>query len=226
MPTLDWERRLGYPESIVIGVDEVGRGCLAGPVVAGAVVLPWRLNGGSERLEGEPKDWIARITDSKLLKAGVRDELSEKIWTWAGASAVGVASVEEIDEINILRASHLAMFRAVEAALKTALETAPAGCPVRILVDGNQIPREFVTAGWNSQAVVKGDRECLSIACASIIAKVWRDRHLQELDAEYPGYGLAVHKGYPTPVHLQALRERGVTGIHRRSFGPVKQVLG
>lgn len=216
MPTLDWERKLGYPGTVVIGVDEVGRGCLAGPVVAGAVVLP-----GPDRFEGEPQGWIARITDSKLLKVGVRNELSENIWAWAGASAVGVATVEEIDAINILRASHLAMYRAVESVLKKVAT----GVPVQILVDGNQIPREFHSAGWTSQPVVKGDRECLSIACASIIAKVWRDRHLEELDLEYPGYGLGVHKGYPTPVHLRALRERGVTGIHRRSFGPVKQVL-
>ncbi len=181
------------------GVDEVGRGPLAGDVVAAAVIL-------------DPARPIPGLRDSKKLSPRRREELALLIMEQAQAWSVARASVAEIDELNILQASLLAMHRAVRA-----LEPQPA----YVLVDGNRLPR------WDypSEPVVKGDDRVPAIAAASILAKVQRDRELVDLERQYPGYGFAVHKGYPTASHLEALRTLGVTPVHRRSFGPVRALL-
>lgn len=210
-PSLRYERELGHPSVLVAGMDEVGRGCLAGPVYAAALILP-----EFEDLASEVKKhrWLARVRDSKLVPVDVREELVPLIERWARAWAVGVASVEEIDKINIFHASHLAMKRAVEG-----LGLAPA----RLLIDGNYAPKGFACP---ITPVVKGDQQCLSVAAASIIAKVARDRKMAELDLVYPGYGFASHKGYSAPVHFEALKRLGPCEIHRRSFSPVAEAYG
>lgn len=183
---------------VIAGVDEVGRGPLAGDVIAAAVILPdYPLSG---------------LTDSKALSETRRVALAEMIQREAKAWALGRSSVAEIDELNILQASLLAMRRAVEAL---------SICPDLVLVDGNRLPKW----PYEARAIVKGDLTEPAISAASILAKVSRDREMVELDGRYPGYGLATHKGYPTKAHLAALRERGVSPIHRRSFGPVKRLL-
>lgn len=187
------------PQGNVAGVDEVGRGPLAGPVVAAAVIL-------------DPENPIEGLNDSKALSEKKRDALYPEILDKALAWSIARAEVEEIDEINILQASLLAMTRAVEG-LKIP--------PDYALVDGNKLP-ELPCPG---EAVVKGDSRVAAIAAASIIAKVARDREMVEMDEKYPGYGLAGHKGYPTKVHMQAIKELGVTPIHRRSFGPVRKII-
>ncbi|MGE3482274.1 MAG: ribonuclease HII [Gammaproteobacteria bacterium] len=187
-------------ELLVAGVDEAGRGPLAGPVVAAAVIL-------------DPNRPIAGVNDSKLLSAPRRLRLEAAIQAQALAWALGRAEVEEIDRLNILQATLLAMQRAVAA-----LDPAPR----RALVDGDRCPRLACPA----QAIVKGDQKVAAIAAASILAKVARDREMEALDALYPGYGLARHKGYPTRDHVEALQRLGVTPIHRRSFAPVRDLLG
>jgi ribonuclease HII len=184
---------------LIAGVDEVGRGPLAGDVVAAAVIL-------------DPKRRIAGLADSKLLTPERREVLHERIMARALATAIARASVDEIDSLNILHASLLAMHRAVSA-----LPIQPAF----VYVDGNRLP----SWQYKSEAVVQGDGRIAAIAAASIIAKVTRDRELTALDAQYPGYGFAQHKGYATQMHLQALRDLGPTPIHRRSFMPVKDLL-
>jgi ribonuclease HII len=183
----------------IAGVDEVGRGPLAGDVVAAAVIL-------------DPERPIEGLRDSKKLTEPRREALAELIRERALSWAVARASVAEIDQLNILQASLLAMTRAV-----TALDPQP----TYVLVDGNRLPR------WDypSEPVIKGDDRVPAIAAASILAKVQRDNELVALDAEYPGYGFASHKGYPTAVHLSALENLGVTPVHRRSFAPVRKLL-
>lgn len=205
-PTLEEEYRVGYPSLLVAGVDEVGRGCIAGPVVAGAVILPLVVD-----YESEP--WLSEVTDSKELAATVRERLAPKIWAWALSAATGLSTVEEIDKINIFHASHLAMTRAVQGLNVR---------PQHLLIDGKFLPKQGLSAP--ASAIIKGDLRCLSIACASIIAKVWRDHLMEELDQEFPGYGLAQHKGYPTPEHAKALQKLGALRIHRRSFKTVSEV--
>lgn len=184
---------------MVAGVDEAGRGCLAGPVVAAAVVIPR----GFEHFT---------LDDSKKLTAPRREEIyAELMADDRLIIAVGRAGVEEIDRLNILRASHLAMERAVRA-----LPAVPGG----LLIDGLPV-RPFPFA---HQAVVGGDALCLSIAAASVVAKVTRDRLMVDADREHPGYGFARHKGYGTPGHLAALKALGPSPLHRRSFGPVMQM--
>lgn len=183
----------------IAGVDEVGRGPLAGDVVAAAVIL-------------DPQRPIAGLRDSKKLSESRRETLAEQIRERAVAWAVARSSVAEIDRLNILEAALLAMRRAVRA-----LDPQPG----YVLVDGNRLPRWEYAA----EPVVKGDDRVPAIAAASILAKVTRDRELVELEREYPGYGFASHKGYPTAAHLEALRTLGVTPVHRRSFGPVKALL-
>lgn len=183
----------------VAGVDEVGRGPLAGPVVAAAVIL-------------DPERPIVGLADSKVLSAAKRERLAEEIRQRALAWGLGRAEVEEIDRINILQASLLAMQRAV-AALPVV--------PQFALIDGNRCP----SLPCPAEAVIKGDARVASISAASILAKVARDRELIELDARYPGYGLAKHKGYPSKQHLEALASLGVTPIHRRSYAPVRRLL-
>jgi ribonuclease HII len=186
-------------KNFLAGVDEVGRGPLAGDVVAAAVIL------------GEGHG-IVGLADSKKLSEKKREALFEEITEKALAFFVARASVEEIDELNILQASLLAMKRAVEGLVRQ---------PVFVLVDGNKLPR------WTyaSEAVIKGDSLIEEISAASILAKVTRDRELDTLDTLYPGYGLARHKGYPTKAHLLALQHLGPCIIHRKSFGPVKSLL-
>ncbi|MFL5814969.1 MAG: ribonuclease HII [Bdellovibrionia bacterium] len=216
-PNLDWENNLGHPSLQIVGVDEVGRGCLAGPVVAGAVALPL----SSDSFSRELYPWLDEITDSKCLKPETRERLAPLIEAWAPASAVGVASVDEIDTINIYHASHLAMRRAVEQVVAQ-LAAKGLAAVSHILIDGNALPKNLPA---KATAVVKGDLQCFSIAASSIIAKVWRDREMERYEAQYPGYGLGVHKGYATPVHSESLKKLGATSIHRKSFAPVKAVL-
>lgn len=187
------------PPGRVAGVDEAGRGPLAGPVIAGAVIL-------------DPSRPIDGLQDSKRLTARRREHLYEEIRERALAWAVGRAEVDEIDRINILQASLLAMQRAVQALM-------PA--PEHVLVDGNRCP-EFACP---AQAIVKGDDKVAAISAASIMAKVTRDREMIDMDQAFPGYGLAQHKGYPSKAHIEALETLGITPIHRRSYAPVRRIL-
>jgi ribonuclease HII len=182
---------------LVAGVDEAGRGPLAGPVVAAAVILDQR----------QP---IRGLADSKVLSAPVREGLFEEIRARALCCSIAQASVDEIDRLNIFHATMLAMSRAVEGLrLK----------PNRVLVDGNRLPPLSVAA----EAIVQGDARVKSISAASILAKVHRDRLCQELHEAHPQYNFAGHKGYPTPEHLEALRTHGPCAHHRRSFAPVRE---
>ena len=184
---------------LMAGVDEAGRGPLAGPVVAAAVILD----------EMHP---IAGLNDSKKLTALRRERLYDEIRAKALCCSVAQASVEEIDRLNILQATLLAMRRAVEGLrLK----------PAKVLVDGNRLPVLDMLA----EAIVGGDALIPSISAASILAKVTRDRWCAELDQQYPQYGFAAHKGYGTAVHLAALRAHGACPEHRKTFAPVTQVL-
>lgn len=184
---------------LIAGVDEVGRGPLAGPVTAAAVVLdPTRIPEG--------------LNDSKVLTAKVRDRLFDRILAVADVS-VAHATVEEIDRLNILYASHLAMCRAV-AGLRTA--------PCMALIDGNMIPRDLTC---NAVALIKGDGRSVSVAAASIVAKVVRDRIMVDLAQQHPGYGWEKNAGYPTKTHREALLALGVTPHHRRSFKTVHNIL-
>jgi ribonuclease HII len=183
----------------IAGIDEVGRGPLAGPVTAAAVILdPGRIPAG--------------LADSKTLTSAKREKLFDLILANAQCS-VAHASVEEIDSLNILRASHLAMERAVAG-----LPLTPDHC----LIDGNLIPTGLK---GRAEAIVKGDAKSLSIAAASIIAKVTRDRLMVDLAQQHPGYGWEVNAGYPTKLHLNALLNLGVTAWHRRSFKPIHNIL-
>jgi ribonuclease HII len=187
------------PDLLTCGADEAGRGPLAGPVIAAAVIL-------------DPARPIDGLRDSKQLSPQMRERLAEAICDRAAAFAIAGASVEEIDRLNILQASLLAMKRAIEA-----LEPAPAVA----LVDGNQLPRLRIEV----QAIVGGDALIPSISAASILAKTRRDRLMTEFDALYPGYGFAEHAGYPTPQHLRRLQALGPCSIHRRSFAPVMALI-
>ncbi len=200
VPTDELEQALRSRGHIrIAGVDEVGRGPLAGPVVAAAVVL---------NLDVVPDG----LNDSKKLTAKRRAKLEDLIRETAYV-AIGEASVEEIDELNILRASHLAMERAV-AALNPA--------PDYLLIDGNMIPKHLKQP---SQVVIKGDARSVSIAAASIVAKNWRDRLMVDLAQQHPGYGWETNAGYPSKQHREALQNLGVTPHHRRSFKPVHNIL-
>ncbi|MES2817854.1 MAG: ribonuclease HII [Pseudomonadota bacterium] len=183
-------------EALVAGVDEVGRGPLCGPVVTAAVIL-------------DPRRPILGLNDSKKLTETRREALFDEIREKALAWCIARAEVEEIDRLNILHATLLAMQRAVEGLSVV---------PRLALIDGNRCP----VLSMPSQAVIQGDGQVPAIAAASILAKVSRDREMRDLDGQYPGYGLAQHKGYPTPVHLEALQRLGATAIHRRSFAPVR----
>lgn len=183
---------------LVAGVDEVGRGPLAGDVVAAAVIL-------------DPRNPIDGLADSKKLSEKKRQQLFEQIHCQALAVSIGRAGVEEIDQLNILWASMLAMKRAVD------------GLPVRpalVQVDGNRIP----DWDYRAEAVIKGDQKIACISAASIIAKVVRDEEMLELSRRFPQYGFDKHKGYPTRAHCEALRQHGASEVHRRSFRPVAEV--
>ena len=186
------EDGISGPGRIIAGVDEAGRGCLAGPVVAGAVILD----------ENRP---IHGLRDSKALSEKRRNELFEQIHEKALAYSVGMTAAEEIDRINILRAALLAMEKAVLSLGRK---------PDFLLIDGNS----KTSLPIRQEAIIKGDSKCASIAAASIVAKVTRDRIMTEIETEYPGYGFSRHKGYPTKEHLGALRNLGPCPIHRKSF--------
>ena len=180
----------------IAGVDEAGRGPLAGPVVAAAVIL-------------HPAHTIVGLADSKLLSEKTREKLFAEIIANAIAYSIGSASVDEIEDINILQASLLAMRRAVSG-----LSVAPS----EIWVDGNQDPK----CPFKTKLIIQGDRSESLISAASILAKVTRDRLMQKLDRQYPGYGLAKHKGYGTKEHLAALKRLGPSECHRKGFAPIK----
>lgn len=193
---MDWlfyeNKYISQGKNLICGVDEAGRGPLAGPVCAAAVIMPEGLI-----IEG--------VNDSKKLTAKKREKLFDIIKNEAVSYSVAFASASEIDEINILNATHLAMTRTVESLEKV---------PEVVLVDGNSLPKWY----YNSEAIIKGDAVCHSIACASILAKVSRDR-LMLLEAEkYPQYSFEKHKGYGTKVHVQAIKEYGPCPIHRKTF--------
>ena len=183
-------REKGY--TAICGVDEAGRGPLAGPVFAAAVILPYECN-------------IERLNDSKKLSPKVREKLFDEICDTALAYGIASASVEEIDSINILNAAMLAMRRAIDALHIT---------PDLALIDGNRSPECNV----ETLAIVKGDARSASIAAASILAKVARDRAMDELAKEYPEYAFEQHKGYPTKLHYEKIAEHGILPIHRKSF--------
>jgi len=182
--------------ALLAGVDEAGRGPLAGPVAAAAVILC------TEEITG--------LTDSKLLSANRRKLLEPCIRKNALAWCIACASVEEIEQMNILQASMLAMRRAV---------TGLAMQPDKVLVDGNRLPQW----SYDSEAIVGGDRKVAAISAASILAKVWRDEYMIRLHEQYPVYGFSRNKGYPTKFHLEALKEHGPVVVHRRSFAPVRR---
>ncbi len=183
----------------VCGIDEAGRGPLAGPVVAAAVILPQ----GYE---------LPGLNDSKKLTARKREALYEALMADAAVQkCIALATVAEIDELNILRATHLAMRRAAEGV--------PGGVDF-CLIDGLPVPGFPLP----SRSIVKGDARCLSIAAASILAKVWRDHHMLELHRQFPEYGFDRHAGYGTKAHMQAIRDHGATIHHRRTFAPVAQL--
>jgi len=201
-PNLENEDKLklqGY--EFIAGIDEVGRGALAGPVVAGAVILP----------RGYPP-WFKSVRDSKELSPRQRECLFHLIDQEAIAVGVGIVSHQMIDTVNILKSTKLAMMQAIEKLSKQ---------PQFLLIDGLTLPQCPIP----QKGVIKGDKSCLSIACASIIAKVTRDHIMKELDKVYPGYDLARHKGYATGEHIFHLKQLGPSPIHRLSFAPVRNVI-
>ncbi len=197
-------RDLDAAIDLTAGVDEAGRGPLAGPVVAAAVIL-------------DPARPVDGLADSKALSPAQRAELAPRIRRQAIAWGVGLASAEEIDAINILQATLLAMRRAVFALAVPA---------TRLEVDGNRLPRlDGLPAVRSAVAIVKGDSKVAAISAASILAKTVRDHVMEQLDTRYPGYGFAIHKGYPVPAHLAALDALGASPVHRRSYAPVRSRL-
>ena len=226
-PDLTSEANLGFFASkAIIGVDEVGRGCLAGSVVAAAAML--HQNAGEQlhffasgarpkkKLPAAQKhlEVLLEVRDSKLIPEPARAPLAEAVKAFVRGYEIGEASVDEIETLNILYASHLAMERAVFGLEKKLGLKADF-----ILVDGNLVPRAFLGRG---HPLIKGDQKSFTIACASIIAKVYRDQMMHDLDLVYPGYGLKEHKGYSTPHHKRKIQELGATKIHRMSFRGVR----
>lgn len=190
-------------EYFICGVDEAGRGPLVGSVVAAAVVL-------------DPMKPIQGLKDSKKLTALSRERLYDEIISNAKAYAIAESSAIEIDEINILQASLLAMKRAIEG-----LADQLGRLPDKALIDGNRCPQLTISA----EAIVKGDSKEPAISAASILAKVTRDRQMIALHEKYPQYGFNQHMGYPTPVHLEAIKAKGICSEHRKTFGPVRAVI-
>lgn len=198
MPDLSYEDRYRHLGTVA-GIDEAGRGPLAGPVVAAAAVLP-------------PGFINFGITDSKLLSEKKREEFYSRIMEEGIITAVGIVNHQVIDQINILQATHLAM--------RKALSRLPVDVHI-LLIDGLKLPG----VKQKQEKVIKGDQKVLSISVASIVAKVTRDRIMKCFDEIYPGYGFASHKGYPTKSHREAIKKLGVTSVHRRTFGPVAECL-
>jgi len=202
-PNLDHEIELksqGY--ELVAGIDEVGRGALAGPVVAGAVILP---NSAS-------LTWFELVRDSKELDHRKRETLFELIMEEALAVGIGIVPPQVIDSVNILKATKLAMMQAVDKLPKQ---------PHFLIIDRVTLPQCPIP----QRGITRGDKLCLSIACASVVAKVTRDRMMQEFDQTYPGYGFAHHKGYGTGEHISCLRKLGPSPIHRLYFGPIRNIV-
>jgi ribonuclease HII len=202
-PNLDEEDKLksqGY--ELIAGIDEVGRGALAGPVVASAVILPHRAN----------LPWFGLVRDSKELNSRRRETLFDLINREAVAVGIGIIPPRVIDSVNILKATRLAMMQAVEKLSKQ---------PNYLLIDRITLSQCPIP----QRGITRGDKSCLSIACASIIAKVTRDRMMEELDIIYPGYGFAQHKGYGTGSHISCLRKLGPSPIHRLYFAPVRNAI-
>jgi len=202
-PNLDEEDKLksqGY--ELIAGIDEVGRGALAGPVVAGAVILPHPAN----------LSWFGLVRDSKELNYRKRESLFDLINKEAVAVGIGIIPPQVIDSINILKATRLAMMQAVEKLAKQ---------PTFLLIDRLSLSQCPIP----QRGITRGDKSCLSIACASIIAKVTRDRMMEELDIIYPGYEFAQHKGYGTRKHLSCLQKLGPSPIHRLYFAPVRDLI-
>jgi len=197
-----------HANQLICGVDEAGRGPLAGAVYASAVIL-------------DAAHPISGLADSKKITEKRRNALAIEIKQQALAWAIATSSVEEIDEINILQASLLAMKRAVEAMQKEFAEVLN-GQAIHVQVDGNKRPNISLSC----EAIVKGDSKVQAISAASILAKTARDANLYELDKQYPMYGFAQHKGYPTKTHMALLQAHGVSPVHRRSYAPVKKLLG
>ncbi len=203
-PTLDHENKLkaqGY--ELIAGIDEAGRGALAGPVVAGAVILPC----------SNYPSWFKLVRDSKEISPKKREFFFHLIQGEALAVGIGVVPPRVIDAINILKATQLAMKQAVEKLPKQ---------PHFLLIDRLALPRCHIA----QKGITKGDKLCLSIACASIVAKVTRDHIMEEMDKIYPGYGFAKHKGYGTQQHISSLRQLGPSPVHRLSFAPVRMLAG
>lgn len=199
------------PVQLICGVDEAGRGPLAGAVYAAAVVL-------------DPARQIQGLADSKKLSEKKRDALALEIKSHALAWGIAHSTVEEIDEINILQASLLAMKRAIEAvqlSLSKTDQLQPNQLNLLVQVDGNKCPHISLPC----EAIIKGDSKVQAISAASILAKTARDAELYQLDQQYPMYGFAQHKGYPTAAHMALLRQHGVSPVHRRSYGPVKVLI-
>ena len=203
IPSLEEERLLiGQGYRLIAGVDEAGRGALAGPVVAAAVILPAEIK----------TDWAEQVRDSKMLTASVREFLSRGIQETALSVGIGAVSHEDIDDMGIARASRLAMKIAIERLFPE---------PQYVLVDYFNLPEVALP----QKGLVDGDAICFSIACASIIAKVARDNMMRDFDVSYHGYGFARHKGYGTREHQTCLSKLGVSPIHRRSFRPVREIM-
>lgn len=199
------------PIQLICGVDEAGRGPLAGAVYAAAVIL-------------DPAKPIQGLADSKKLSEKKRDALALEIKAHALAWSIAHSTVEEIDEINILQASLLAMKRAIEAVQLSLSETEQlksGRLNLLVQVDGNKCPKISLPC----EAIVKGDSKVQAISAASILAKTARDAALYELDQQYPMYGFAQHKGYPTAAHMALLRQHGVSPVHRRSYAPVRALI-
>jgi ribonuclease HII len=206
---------LSFAGNLIAGVDEAGRGPLVGPVVAAAVVFKpedWDVHSGKFI---ETLDELNSLNDSKKLSKKKRELLYDKIHTHALSVGVGFASAAEIDDINILQATFLAMARAIRnLTIK----------PSEVWVDGNQLPK-IQQWPYRSHAFIGGDAKILEISAASIVAKVARDRWMDELGRQHPGYGFSTHSGYPTKAHLEAIARLGIIPEHRRSYGPVKNLI-
>ena len=187
----------------IAGIDEVGRGALMGPVVAAAVILPEKINAR----------WKSRVCDSKQLTPGEREYLYDFISEIAVSIGIGASSNDEIDTFGIAKATRMAMVKAIT-------QLSPA--PQFLLIDYFELNE----VNYPQKGIIHGDSICFSIACASIIAKVTRDKLVAKMDIEYPGYGFAMHKGYGTEEHIACLRKRGPCPLHRRSFSPVSEMVG